>query len=380
MKNGLCLVTGMTPQIITETIWALACDSENDSPWIPDEVQVLSTQTGINQIKKRLLTDGVFAQLQQDYPQLAHIKFHETSLAVILHQSGQLSDLKTPEDNEDAANIICKIIRDLTSQADVSLHVSIAGGRKTMGFYAGYALSLYGRAQDRMSHVLVEEDFEKALSFFYPTPYSYLVADRDEKVIGDAKDAKVWLANIPFVRMKYAIKDKHQLNTNESFSNTVQKINESFNDVTLTLDPEQQKIIVNDKILIDDVAPREFALLHWFADNRKQGGDGILPSKHVIAKIKLPNDEVAWNEIQDLSKAYNHYYAVLKIRDVFDEDNFEQRLVDKIFFETVKSRLKSFLEEQLGLELANKIGIKQNNGKRGTPFYLDLPADNVTII
>ena len=268
MKNVLFLVTGMTPQIITETIWALACDSENDSPWIPDEVQVLSTQTGINQIKKRLLTDGVFAQLQQDYPQLAHIKFDETSLAVILHQSGQLSDLKTPEDNEDAANIICKIIRDLTSQADLSLHVSIAGGRKTMGFYAGYALSLYGRAQDRMSHVLVEEDFEKALSFFYPTPYSYLVADRDEKVIGDAKDAKVWLANIPFVRMKYAIKDKHQLNTNESFSNTVQKINESFNDVTLTLDPEQQKIIVNAKILIDDVAPREFALLHWFADNK----------------------------------------------------------------------------------------------------------------
>lgn len=168
MKNVLFLVTGMTPQIITETIWALACDSENDSPWIPDEVQVLSTQTGINQIKKRLLTDGVFAQFQQDYPQLSHTKFDETSLAVISHHSGQLSDLKTPEDNEDAANIICQLIRDLTSQADVSLHVSIAGGRKTMGFYAGYALSLYGRAQDRMSHVLVEEDFEKALSFFIP--------------------------------------------------------------------------------------------------------------------------------------------------------------------------------------------------------------------
>jgi CRISPR-associated protein (TIGR02584 family) len=28
------------------------------------------------------------------------------------------------------------------------------GERKTMGFYVGYALSLFGRAQDRLSHVI----------------------------------------------------------------------------------------------------------------------------------------------------------------------------------------------------------------------------------
>jgi CRISPR-associated protein (TIGR02584 family) len=47
--------------------------------------------------------------------------------------------------------------------------MSIAGGRKTMGFYAGYALSLYGRAQDRMSHVLVEESSKLLETFLSNT-------------------------------------------------------------------------------------------------------------------------------------------------------------------------------------------------------------------
>ncbi|MBF4102237.1 hypothetical protein INT80_01850 [Gallibacterium anatis] len=45
------------------------------------------------------------------------------------------------------------------------MHVSIAGGRKTMGFFAGYALSLYGRAQDSLSHVLVSAEYEAIQNF-----------------------------------------------------------------------------------------------------------------------------------------------------------------------------------------------------------------------
>jgi CRISPR-associated protein (TIGR02584 family) len=41
-----------------------------------------------------------------------------------------------------------------TADPQASLHVSIAGERKTMGFYVGYALSLFGRTQGRLSHVL----------------------------------------------------------------------------------------------------------------------------------------------------------------------------------------------------------------------------------
>ncbi len=63
VKNVLFLVTGMTPQIITETVWALACDPNNEEKWIPDEIHVLSTQDGLTQIKSRLLAAEIFNQL-----------------------------------------------------------------------------------------------------------------------------------------------------------------------------------------------------------------------------------------------------------------------------------------------------------------------------
>ena len=376
-KNVLFLVTGMTPQIITETVWALACDPDNEEKWIPDEVHVMSTEDGLNQIRKRLFEDGIFLQFQQDYPQLAQVQFSTDSLHAIKNQVGQvLTDLKTPEDNQLAGDSICSIIQDFTKDDNVSLHVSIAGGRKTMGFYAGYALSLYGRAQDRMSHVLVEDKFEPVNDFFYPTPETHYVTNRDGKVL-DAKEAIVWLANVEFVRMKDAIKDKHQLKSKDSFSDVVNKINESFNDVVLKINLHNRTVQVNDKFLIKDLSPREFAMLHWFADRRKKGLEGIVaPSKNMTSKDAKQLD---FDVINKLTIEFTPYYE--DIKNINEETGFS---VDKKFFEGVKSHLKTSLETSLGLELASKIFITQEykDGKqqRGTPFYLSLPSDAIEIV
>ncbi len=370
-KNILFLVTGMTPQIITETVWALACDPKNNEKWIPDEVHILSTQDGLTQIKSRLFADGIFNQFQIDYPQLSNIQFSDQELHVITNSENKpLTDLKTPDDNEDAANAICEKIREFTSDDQVTLHVSIAGGRKTMGFYAGYALSLYGRAQDRMSHVLVEEKFESARNFFYPTLESYFVTDRFGKE-WDAKDAQVWLAQIPFVRLKDAVKDKHQLKGHDTFSDVVHKINESFNNVKLVIDLASQSITVNKKFYISDLAPREFAMLHWFADIRKKGYEGIIaPRVNASSTKKISEDERLY--LEKLKQEFKPYYEAFKNTDeiIFD--------VDSKFFEGVRSHLKTSLEINLGLELAAKIAIKQEG--RGQPFYLDVHPANIEII
>ena len=370
-KNILFLVTGMTPQIITETVWALACDPKNNEKWIPDEVHILSTQDGLTQIKSRLFADGIFNQFQIDYPQLSNIQFSDQELHVITNSENKpLTDLKTPDDNEDAANEISEKIREFTSDDQVTLHVSIAGGRKTMGFYAGYALSLYGRAQDRMSHVLVEEKFESARNFFYPTLESYFVTDRFGKE-WDAKDAQVWLAQIPFVRLKDAVKDKHQLKGHDTFSDVVHKINESFNNVKLVIDLASQSITVNKKFYISDLAPREFAMLHWFADIRKKGYEGIIaPRVNASSTKKISEDERLY--LEKLKQEFKPYYEAFKNTDeiIFD--------VDSKFFEGVRSHLKTSLEINLGLELAAKIAIKQEG--RGQPFYLDVHPANIEII
>ena len=131
MTNILFLVTGMTPQIITETLWALACDPDNDTKWIPDEIHVLSTNSGIEQIQGTLFQEGVFKKMQQEFPQLSQIKFNNECLHVFRDAQGRtLNDLKTPDDNELAANLICQMVRSFTEHDEVALHVSIAGGRK----------------------------------------------------------------------------------------------------------------------------------------------------------------------------------------------------------------------------------------------------------
>ena len=373
-RNILFLVTGMTPQIITETIWALACDENLDDTWVPDEVHVLSTQDGLNQIRKRLFEDGVFEQFKRDYPILEQVDFDPTThLHVITDQNGKpLMDLKTPEDNERSADIICEMVKSFTSIDDTSVHVSIAGGRKTMGFYAGYALSLYGRAQDSMSHVLVEEKFEKASNFFYPTPKEHLVSDRDSKVIGDARDAQVWLAKIPFVRMHEAILPKHQLKKEDSFSEVVQKINESYEDISLEMNTFSRKAIVNGKFIIDDLPPREWAFLNWFADRRKEGKGGVIaPSKNSNEKSSNDGQD---EYIQELTEEFFDYYYDHKN----DENEDLEVSVDKKFFQGAKSRLQTALKEALGIELAAKLDITSDAGK-GSPFQLRIAPQAITI-
>lgn len=68
--------------------------------------------------------------------------------------------------------------------------------------YLGNALTLFGRSQDRLSHVLVPPSYESNRAFLYPTPYSQSLFIEPLKCYFKAKDAEVTLADIPFVRLR----------------------------------------------------------------------------------------------------------------------------------------------------------------------------------
>lgn len=159
-KRILLAVTGLSPQIVTETLYTLA--TAISAPFIPTEIHLITTVEGAERARLALLSDepGWFHRLCRDY-RLPAIQFNETHIHILEDAAGKpLADIRSPEDNERAANFITEQVRKFTADPESSLHVSIAGGRKTMGYYLGYALSLYGREQDRLSHVLVSEPFE----------------------------------------------------------------------------------------------------------------------------------------------------------------------------------------------------------------------------
>ncbi len=109
------------------------------------------------------------------------IEFSAEHIYVITDKHGVLlDDIKTPAENEAAADFITQKVNGLTRDNDCALHVSIAGGHKTIGYYLGYALSLYSRAQDRLSHVLVTDRYEGLREFFYSPPESHVIYDRDK--------------------------------------------------------------------------------------------------------------------------------------------------------------------------------------------------------
>ena len=269
----LVAVTGLSPQIVTETLFALAVDPDPPQRLLePTRIRLVTTEEGARHATPALLDPdrGWFHRLRSDY-NLPEIEFAPEHITVLRDGDGQpMNDIRSKEDNERAADGIIEFIRELSSDEASALHVSIAGGRKTMGFYLGYALSLYGRAQDRLSHVLVNTPYESHPDFFYPPPKSRIIQDQEGRSY-DARDARVTLADIPFVRLREAL-DRDLLADSASFSAVVGEAQRAVPPVELVLDPETCTVTASGKTFT--LTPSRFALYWLLAERARDGRPG----------------------------------------------------------------------------------------------------------
>ncbi len=195
-KHVLISVVGLSPQVITETLyyyWHLA------SPPVPiTEVFALTTLHGKQALEDTLLgDDGKLKSLCSDY-NLPPIHFDLANIQLLTGADGQpLDDISSVIDNEALADQLFAFVRRLATSADICLHASIAGGRKTMGLYIGLALQFYGRPGDTLSHVLVNPELENR-EFFYPPPNGADVVLSDGRTI-PADEIRLELAEIPLL-------------------------------------------------------------------------------------------------------------------------------------------------------------------------------------
>lgn len=257
-KSTLLLaVTGLTPQVVTETLYALYSNCDE----MPAAIHILTTAEGYQRAKLTLINDGWLSRFYSDYG-LPPAEFSERHIQVLQTPNGEaLSDIRNQADNQAVADGIAECIRTMTADPDLALHVSIAGGRKTMGFYAGYALSLYGRSQDRLSHVLVAADYESHPQFYYPTPYSQVIYcnDPSRKPL-DTQQAVVMLADIPFVRLRHGL-DQALLAGKTSFSQSVASAQLALGPAHLSLNLGQRQLVVHGQTI--KLAPADLAFYLW---------------------------------------------------------------------------------------------------------------------
>lgn len=355
----LLAVTGLTPQVLTETLYALMRETPSA---LPHEVHLVTTAEGAQRAQLALLSDspGWFHRFLRDFD-LPAIDFRPEHIHVLRDRSGApLNDIRSADDNALAADQLAERVRLLTADGDSSLHVSLAGGRKTLGFFAGYALSLWGRAQDRLSHVLVGEPFEQSWDFFYPTPYERIIETRDRK-LADCAHAEVTLADIPFVRLRHGL-PRRLLDGETGFAEAVRAAQALLDPPRLTIDPATRRVEAAGRAF--GLPPADLAFLAWFARRAVQG----LPA------LACPRDGVPSSEH---AQAYLAEYARLtSVLDARDRTLARYREgMSKADFEERKSKLKRALEDALGT--AASPYLVQGEGRKPMRYRLRLTPDAV---
>ena len=367
----LVVVSGMSPQVLTETLFALA--KTGQPPFVPTEVHLISTGSGARHARLTLLEgDAQFLRLCADHS-LEPTLFDASRIHAIVDANGLVvDDIRTAADNEAAADFITGFIREQTGHPEAAVHVSLAGGRKTMGYYAGYALSLYGREQDRLSHVLISEGFEGHAGFYYPTPASRPIY-RDGKPALDAREAKVELAEIPFVRLRDELTD-HVLA--RSFRAAVASANRARQPPTMSLDLGKLEFRVGETSLAN-LGTASLAFLCWVAWRQASGHPGLavreimrdgkalgLQFASVCERLQ-DRDEHRTAEARRRGQSVG--LALPQLSSVMDALR-RDGLASRADFDYRRSRLNSGLARLLGTPLARHFQLR-NSGPRGQACY-----------
>ncbi len=363
-RRVLLCVAGLSPQIVTETVYALWMEAR----WKPEVIQVLTTQSGLEQVSASLLSQGQdwLGRLCREY-RMGEIEFNESNILVIKDSKGHgLEDIRTESDNLCAANTIVDVVRRATLDENTELHVSLAGGRKTMGYYLGFALSLYGRRHDRLSHVLVSQPFEFSRDFFYPSRETRIIQGRvDGNLVElDCHLAEVTLASIPYVRMRH-LQREEILQRKMSYAEAVEVANAHIETPVLIIDLAGRRIKIAEKVI--SLRPSELAMLSVFAKRRQQGLD---PTG---APTRVGEEEWA--------KWYLDEYKLIRLmRDPLANTEITEKALkrgmDYSFFSQKVSKINRIIKGELGTVLAAYYVIG-GRGDYARVYGIPVSAENI---
>ena len=222
---------GMTPAVLTETVWALA---HQTPAVVPDEIVVITTSTGKKNLQGYVMKSGVWKRMCEDLRKekidvAGKLILGSTSFQVIPDAQGdEIDDLRTGEDNLRAADTMLKTLRQYTDSSDTIVLASIAGGRKTMSALLLSCMSLVGRPEDKVYHVLTAPEFDGPMEppFFYPKKGVTHKSRKTEETYKSRNDA-IELFEVPFVRMGGVYREKYKKNM-PSYRGLVNQIQSSL--------------------------------------------------------------------------------------------------------------------------------------------------------
>lgn len=334
----LLAVTGMSPAVLTETIWALAHPEpgSDNAPTLPHRVVVITTTRGREEIIKALFTkNSSFGNktawetlrlklAKEGLPVKDRLRFGTTGDDIRVftkpeadtNRNYELDDIRTPEDNEAAADFILDNLRGFAEDPEKIIIGSIAGGRKTMSALLYACFCLIGRDCDRLTHVLVNEPFEQLRDFYFPSQPGGVITHRDGGKFNPA-DAKIQLAEIPFVPLRYLFQRElgrpaggFMRLVDTCTSNIKKQIGER---IRLTVNSREREIEINGTII--QPTAKEHCLM-LFLSRRAKDGEPNFPSYKVaveplnqyreqLIETAQKSNPADWRFSESLTKKYD---------------------------------------------------------------------------
>lgn len=232
-----------------------------------------------------------------------------------------------------------------------------------MGFYLGYAMSLYGRPQDRLSHVLVSEPYETQKDFFYPTPETCVIQDQRTGLALDCCNAHVWLGDIPFVRLR----EKLPLDLIEgraNYSQAVSEVQKALPPLQLILNPSTRQLTLGGETLM--LTPVQFAHYWLFVDLAKTGKPGMHWSEDAFVSEVL-------HRLRQISNTFGAEYE--KTEETY------LRGYTKENFDPIKTKINHLITNTLGRRGEPYLLAKGDSipGTRYRRTTLRLPPEVITV-
>jgi CRISPR-associated protein (TIGR02584 family) len=356
-------VVGLSPQVVTETLFSLI--AQRDPPFLPTSLRLITSGQGAERVRLQLLDaeNGAFCDFARDWaPQLKSVLL-ASKVDVLRGRDGKpLDDIVSAADGICAADMLLEIVREATSDPNCAVYGSIAGGRKTMGFLLGYALSLFGRAQDRLTHVLVNAPFQDHPQFFYPPPKPKILLAYPDNRPMRTDAARIVLTDIPFVRLRAGL-PRRLLSGAASFAETIAEAQDALLPPSLIVETDSIRVIAHGRTVL--LPPVEFTFIVWLA-RRRLGGE-----PHGGA--------VSWRDANH-GEFLELYRALPSVRPHAPERLariFAQGF-ERAWFEQRIARVNKLVSDALG-PLAGPYLIRGNGRRPNTRYGLSADLQNVIV-
>ena len=267
MKSILLAVTGLSSQVVTETLYAL-----HQSNRTVHAIHVITTRNGKEKIFAELFSggSGPYYQYLEEYGiDAATIDFGHRNIHVITDDHGnEIPDIGNESDNKHLLKKCLELTFHFTRDPETAVFFSVAGGRKTMSSCLTLAAQMYGRSRDRLYHVLVSPEFESNRDFYYPPGTSKTIELRDQQgqpYFKETRYAQVNLIHVPFVSIREQLSPDMLREPKDPGTLMLSLVKEEKSRLCVNL--VSKKIIY--KNMEFDLMPARLALYAFFAIQKK---------------------------------------------------------------------------------------------------------------